>query len=377
MNLWPNTTSVPDVILDEWLPHLRGAELAIVLRLARHAYGWRMESELVSVEELCRGTGCDRTRVLDGLWVLVTAGLAIREAGPPPMFRLVFDGNLSGLPDRLDRARGALAAKKSGVVDRESSYPQTAAAAEVTSRPDGLRSSERFSAAAAAEDGYEDLLPELKAMGNTDFQACHIIRMARDHERPVEWLVAWMAEANAKADKPGAFLQRMVEQNTDLREPSKPRPSRSDDGAGDPYNRPVSPERQAEIEARHAAEYERTRRMIIDGQEGVRPTDADLEASGWTSLKEALRKRIEADAPAAQWGARPYKRPTEEERAKVNEAKSELKAQAAARKARTEDKSAPPAPPILQQVNVKNPEVSQGVLLQPTEDADAPLSGAG
>jgi len=53
--LLPNSTQVPDVILDFWLSELSGAELKVVLYVARRTYGFGKERDNISLTQIGSG----------------------------------------------------------------------------------------------------------------------------------------------------------------------------------------------------------------------------------------------------------------------------------------------------------------------------------
>src|SRR5262249_18012408 len=63
--LLPNSTQVPDVILDFWLSELSGAELKVVLYIARRTYGFGKESDNISLTQICTGIKKRDGTVLD------------------------------------------------------------------------------------------------------------------------------------------------------------------------------------------------------------------------------------------------------------------------------------------------------------------------
>ena len=55
--LKPNTTQVPNLILDEWMRILTPAEFKVVMTIARQTYGWHKESDRISYSQLVQKTG--------------------------------------------------------------------------------------------------------------------------------------------------------------------------------------------------------------------------------------------------------------------------------------------------------------------------------
>lgn len=63
--LRPNSTQIPDIILDFWLSELSGAELKVVLYIARRTYGFGKESDNISLTQICTGIKKRDGTVLD------------------------------------------------------------------------------------------------------------------------------------------------------------------------------------------------------------------------------------------------------------------------------------------------------------------------
>jgi phage replication O-like protein O len=53
--LIPNSTQIPDVILDQWMADLSGAELKVVLYVARRTFGFGKESDNISLNQIASG----------------------------------------------------------------------------------------------------------------------------------------------------------------------------------------------------------------------------------------------------------------------------------------------------------------------------------
>ncbi|MDQ3258896.1 MAG: replication protein [Acidobacteriota bacterium] len=63
--LVPNSTQIPDVILDLWMAELSGAELKVVLYIARRTYGFGKESDNISLNQIAGGIKKRDGTVLD------------------------------------------------------------------------------------------------------------------------------------------------------------------------------------------------------------------------------------------------------------------------------------------------------------------------
>jgi DNA-binding MarR family transcriptional regulator len=61
----PNTTQVPDQYLDELLAELTGAELKVLLYITRRTFGFKKQSDNISLSQLLKGITTKDHRVLD------------------------------------------------------------------------------------------------------------------------------------------------------------------------------------------------------------------------------------------------------------------------------------------------------------------------
>ena len=88
----PNSTQVPDVILDRWMAALGGAEFKVLMYVARRTYGFGKDSDRISLNQLARGirrrdgsrldcgTGLSRSGVKAACNGLIAKGLLVRAA---------------------------------------------------------------------------------------------------------------------------------------------------------------------------------------------------------------------------------------------------------------------------------------------------------
>ena len=65
--LIPNTTRVPNVLLDKIMPALSGVALKVLLAIVRQTYGWNVASQQISLSRLCELTGLSRPSVISGI----------------------------------------------------------------------------------------------------------------------------------------------------------------------------------------------------------------------------------------------------------------------------------------------------------------------
>ena len=51
----PNSTQVPDTLFDELMAELSGAELKVVLYIIRRTFGFKRQSDTISINQLLHG----------------------------------------------------------------------------------------------------------------------------------------------------------------------------------------------------------------------------------------------------------------------------------------------------------------------------------
>ncbi len=61
----PNYTQVPDELFDEQLPDLSGAELKVLLYIMRRTFGFKRESDNISISQMLNGLRARNGRQLD------------------------------------------------------------------------------------------------------------------------------------------------------------------------------------------------------------------------------------------------------------------------------------------------------------------------
>ena len=89
--LIPHFTQIPDLILDSWMSELSGAEFKVLMYVARRTYGFRRESDEISIDQMADGivtrdgrrldggTGLSRNTVAKTVADLVSKGVLIRK----------------------------------------------------------------------------------------------------------------------------------------------------------------------------------------------------------------------------------------------------------------------------------------------------------
>ena len=83
--LIPNSTQIPDVILDHWMAKLSGAEFKVLLYIARRTYGFGKDTDDISLNQLAHGirrrdgTRLDRAGIAPVGFVSVAAWKFVTE----------------------------------------------------------------------------------------------------------------------------------------------------------------------------------------------------------------------------------------------------------------------------------------------------------
>src|SRR3954449_2239946 len=77
----PRYTQVPDELFDELMAHLSGADLKVLMYIIRRTFGFKKDSDNISLNQICNGITTREGEVLDkgtGL-SLSTVQIALRE----------------------------------------------------------------------------------------------------------------------------------------------------------------------------------------------------------------------------------------------------------------------------------------------------------
>jgi phage replication O-like protein O len=62
---FPNTTQIPNQVFDSLMPHLSGGELKVLLYICRRTFGFRKDSDSISLTQIAHGITTKAGRVLD------------------------------------------------------------------------------------------------------------------------------------------------------------------------------------------------------------------------------------------------------------------------------------------------------------------------
>lgn len=110
-----NYTMVPDQLFDEQLPDLSGAELKVLLYIIRHTFGWKKDSDNISLSQMVngitrrdgsridRGTGVSKRTLLvvlrdleDKGFIITTRRRSLEKGDEPTNYRLNVRGASQG-----------------------------------------------------------------------------------------------------------------------------------------------------------------------------------------------------------------------------------------------------------------------------------------
>ena len=82
LSLIPNSTQIPNVILDHFMPRLGGEDFKVLVFLFRKTLGWRKRRDRLSLSQIQRGAGVSRHKAIDATRLFERLGLiAKRRSG--------------------------------------------------------------------------------------------------------------------------------------------------------------------------------------------------------------------------------------------------------------------------------------------------------
>lgn len=129
--LIPNSTQIPDVILDHWMATLSGAEFKVLLYVARRTYGFGKESDNISLNQMAagirkrdgtqldHGTGLSRSGVKSACNSLIERGILVRVNNHSEESRECEEStyrlNLYAAPTEVGQKKAYLGQKKAQV----------------------------------------------------------------------------------------------------------------------------------------------------------------------------------------------------------------------------------------------------------------------
>src|SRR5205814_9739207 len=95
----PNYTQVPDELFDELLPDLSGAELKVLLYIIRRTFGFKRDSDSISLSQMLNGLQTRDGRTLD-------RGVGISKPTPLQALRSLEEKNIIETERRRSVERG-------------------------------------------------------------------------------------------------------------------------------------------------------------------------------------------------------------------------------------------------------------------------------
>jgi phage replication O-like protein O len=66
----PNSTQIPNEVIDYWMPKLYEVEFKVLMFICRKTFGWHKTRDRISLSQLEIGTGCSRDKICDAVKVL-------------------------------------------------------------------------------------------------------------------------------------------------------------------------------------------------------------------------------------------------------------------------------------------------------------------
>src|SRR5215472_6530931 len=141
--LIPNSTQIPDLILDQWMCELSGAEFKVLMYIARRTYGFGRDSDDISINQICRGicrrdgtqldrgTGLSRSGVKEACNSLIRRGILVRSAnvahdGREPEESTYRLNLYAPLPEEVGQKKAYIGQKVAGVGRRaQGGRPET------------------------------------------------------------------------------------------------------------------------------------------------------------------------------------------------------------------------------------------------------------
>ena len=140
--LIPNTTQVPNVLLDEIIPKLKPGAVRVLLAIVRLTYGWGKQSDRIGISQLQRNTGLSREGVIQGtkdLGNLLTIKRSPKNSRIANEYALNVDissGQLVHEFDQLEHLISQVTSQKSRL-SQTNSKPKEETSAKKRGRPKG------------------------------------------------------------------------------------------------------------------------------------------------------------------------------------------------------------------------------------------------
>jgi hypothetical protein len=183
----PNYTPVPDELFDEQLPDLSGAELKVLLYIIRRTFGFKKESDNISLNQLLhgittkedvvldRGTGLSKKTLLETLKNLVEKNLILSErrrskekGDEPTTYRLNIIGETA---ENTNTPRGVKSTPGGGV--KSTPHPSDK---NYTTQETAIQQTVNNTVNGVVKGGEESALRELADLGDPPEKAGYIAR---------------------------------------------------------------------------------------------------------------------------------------------------------------------------------------------------------
>lgn len=74
-NYVPNSSSIPNIFFDYWMPKLSPAEFKVLMCVARKTYGWHKDFDLISLKQIEKMTGLNKSGIVKNVSNLVQRGI--------------------------------------------------------------------------------------------------------------------------------------------------------------------------------------------------------------------------------------------------------------------------------------------------------------
>jgi len=75
----PNYTQIPNTIFDYWMSRLTPPDFKVLMCICRKTFGWRKDSDLISISQIVRATGLSRRAVFSSLNSLCLKKIIIKK----------------------------------------------------------------------------------------------------------------------------------------------------------------------------------------------------------------------------------------------------------------------------------------------------------
>ena len=122
--LIPNSFQVPNLLVDQLLPHLSGPQTKLLLLVCRKTFGWGKRVDLISFGQFESEAGISRSSTYEALEAFVQSGLLIKASSGPRQVN-GWSLNLEAKAEAVIRSiqENSAATKKPVYIDQRTSSP--------------------------------------------------------------------------------------------------------------------------------------------------------------------------------------------------------------------------------------------------------------